>query len=66
MKHIKSIFFSGDADVDVSSPKGNFNLLGEQEHSCMFSRFSLVQLFAALWTVAHQALLSMGEIGRAV
>ena len=26
----------------------------------MLSRFSHVQLFATLWTVAHQALLSMG------
>ena len=29
-------------------------------HACMLSRFSHVQLFATLWTVAHQALLSMG------
>ena len=27
--------------------------------ACMLSRFSHVQLFATLWTVAHQALLSM-------
>ena len=27
---------------------------------CLLSRFSHVQLFAILWTVAHQALLSMG------
>ena len=27
---------------------------------CLFSRFSRVPLFATLWTVAHQALLSMG------
>ena len=30
------------------------------EHVCMLNRFSCVQLFAILWTVAHQALLSMG------
>ena len=29
-------------------------------HSCMLSSFSHVQLFAILWTVTHQAPLSMG------
>ena len=29
-------------------------------HTCMLSRFSYVWLFATLWTIAHQALLSMG------
>ena len=29
-------------------------------HVCMLSNFSHVQLFAALWTAAHQAPLSMG------
>ena len=28
--------------------------------SCVLSRFSRVQLFVTLWTVAHQAPLSMG------
>ena len=28
--------------------------------ACMLSCFSRVRLFVALWTVAHQALLSMG------
>ena len=28
--------------------------------ACMLSDYSHVQLFATLWTVAHQALLSMG------
>ena len=28
--------------------------------ACMLSRFSCIQLFATLWTVAHQAPLSMG------
>ena len=28
-------------------------------HACMLSRFSCVRLFATLWTVAHQASLSM-------
>ena len=28
--------------------------------ACVLSRFSCVPLFATLWTVAHQALLSMG------
>ena len=27
---------------------------------CVLSRFSHIQLFATLWTVAHQAPLSMG------
>ena len=29
-------------------------------HMCMLSNFSRVQLFATLWTIAHQAPLSMG------
>ena len=29
-------------------------------HACKLSCFSLVRLFATLWTVAHQASLSMG------
>ena len=29
-------------------------------YMCMLSHFSRVRLFAALWTVAHQAPLSMG------
>ena len=29
-------------------------------YACMLSRFSCVQLFADLWTLAHQALLSIG------
>ena len=31
-----------------------------ENHACMFSPFSRVQLCAALWTVAHQAPLSIG------
>ena len=29
-------------------------------HACVLSHFRLVQLFATLWAVAHQAPLSMG------
>ena len=29
-------------------------------HACVLSCFSRVQLFATLWTVAHQAPLSLG------
>ena len=29
-------------------------------HACLLSHFSRVQLFATLWTVAHQASLSIG------
>ena len=29
-------------------------------HNCMLSHFSYVQLFVIPWTVAHQALLSVG------
>ena len=32
----------------------------EDMHVCMLRRFSRVRLFATLWTVAHQAPLSMG------
>ena len=31
-----------------------------ENHACMLSRFSRVQLCATLWTIAHQAPLSMG------
>ena len=31
-----------------------------REHSCMLSRFSHVQLFATVWTLAHQPPMSMG------
>ena len=29
-------------------------------HTCMLNRFSHIQFFVTLWTIAHQALLSMG------
>ena len=32
----------------------------EMKHVCVLSHFSRVQLFAILWTVAHQASLLMG------
>ena len=31
-----------------------------ENHACMLSRFSRVQLCATLWTIAHQAPLFMG------
>ena len=31
---------------------------------CVFSHFSCVQLFAALWSVAHQAPMSMDSLGK--
>ena len=34
--------------------------LVNNEHSCMLSRFSLVQLLVTIWTIAHQSSLSMG------
>ena len=34
--------------------------INEALHVCMLSRFSCVQLFKILWTVAHQAPLFMG------
>ena len=37
-----------------------YEFVKNQRYACMLSCFSLVQLFAALWTVAHQAPLSMG------
>ena len=44
---------------------GYFRMMLNKEHSengcvCALSFFSCVQLFVMLWTVAHQALLSMG------
>ena len=34
-------------------------ILGNWGHECMLNRFSHFQLFATLWTAAHQAILSM-------
>ena len=41
----------------ISSWQG---LLCKEMHACMLSCFSRVQLCATLWTVVHQALLSVG------
>ena len=35
-------------------------VLSTRGHACVLSRFSCVQLFVTLWTIAHQAPLSMG------
>ena len=41
--------------------RGQINwLIYRDHHMCVLSHFSHVQLFAILWTVAHQASLSMG------
>ena len=54
--------------LDKSDPQWQ-NILGTQNsrkgleftlHACMLSRFSHVRFFATLWTIAHQAPLSMG------
>ena len=46
-------------------PKCAFSVLalnlGPQVHACVLSCFSQVRLFVTLWTVAHQAPLSMGS-----
>ena len=42
--------FSSDKYTEVELPG----------HACMLNHFSHVQLFATLWTIAHQAPLSMG------
>ena len=36
------------------------SILHSTVHACMLSRFIHVQLFVTLWTVAHEAPLSMG------
>ena len=45
-----SLFFSGPLKIGWDPPM----------HVCVLNCFSCVQLFATLWTVAHQAPLSMG------
>ena len=46
-------------DLSVSQIRG-INFPHSHTHVCMLSCFSRVRLFATLWTVAHQAPLSMG------
>ena len=54
---LRTLIFCWPKQVTQSSPK-----LREvsSASSCVPSHFSHVQLFVTLWTVAHQALLSMG------
>ena len=40
--------------------QGEITTSDMQMHACMLCRFSCAQLFATLWTIARQALLSMG------
>ena len=44
------------ASLRTTSPKARVQSI----YACMLSCFSCVQLFATLWTGAHQALLSLG------
>ena len=44
------------ASLRTTSPKARVQSI----YACVLSCFSCVQLFATLWTVAHQALLSLG------
>ena len=49
--------------VDFSCSHAYFSYLTQVEggkHACVLSCFSYVWLFATLWTIAHQAPLSMG------
>ena len=43
-----------------SLPLRTIEALKPSKHAFMLSRFSHVRLFVTLWTVAHQAPLSMG------
>ena len=47
----------GHQTYSSSNPRSIANLC---MHVCMLSHFSRVQLIATSWTIAHQALLSMG------
>ena len=47
------------AFVSTQSPNHRY-IFCYYVHTCMLSHFSPVPLFATLWTVAHQAPLSMG------
>ena len=40
------------------------SVLPSDLHACTLSHFSRVQLFATLWTIAHQTPLSMGFSGQ--
>ena len=44
----------------VKATKNVSNKIDNVVWACMLSRFSGIQLFATLWTVAHQSSLSMG------
>ena len=58
-----STLFSPSSTWETEGQIRSLNSSVLSSHSsplCMLSRFSPVWLFATLWTVAHQALLSMG------
>ena len=56
-KNLGSQWYHG-ASVSVCTPNATKILISLYE--CMLSHFSRVQLFATLWTVAHQVPLSVG------
>ena len=45
--------------IELRSPTLQADALTSEPPVCMLSKFSSVQLFETLWTIAHQALLSM-------
>ena len=51
---------AGKAKFPPLDPHGS--MICNHVHVCVLSRFSWVRLFATLWTVAHQAPLSMGTL----
>ena len=44
----------------ASQANAELSIYSYGQHVCMLSHFSSIQLFATLWTIAHQAPLSMG------
>ena len=54
------VWFSPIGWIFTGLPGAIFSPLALTLHMCVLSHFSHVQLFVTLWTVAHQAPLSMG------
>ena len=61
MLNIANHWRNANQSYNEVSPHSSQNGHHQKVHVCMLSHFSQVQLLATLWTVAHQAPLSMGS-----
>ena len=55
------IHTTGDSEVPIIKERSKKKLNVLTNHACVLSRFSHVRLFATLWTMDHEATLSMGS-----